>query len=95
MDYPYFPGAADRDTSQAAARDIAIKVSCMWLRVLNELQRIPQTTHECANNLGLPVSTVQPRISELARQGKLRDTGLRRVNTVSNKKAIVWEVVGG
>jgi predicted ArsR family transcriptional regulator len=90
--YPDVPGAADRDTARAAADDIASHVNRLQNMVIQQLSHSPQTVHECANQLGLPVSTVQPRFSELARRGRIKDSGARRVNSTSGKKAIVWEM---
>jgi predicted ArsR family transcriptional regulator len=50
------------------------------------------TADECAGRLGLSILTVRPRVTELSRLGKLRDSGARRANG-SGKKAIVWTPV--
>lgn len=50
------------------------------------------TTHEVAWILRLPVSSVQPRVSELKAAGRIVDTGARRLNETSGKKAAVFAV---
>ena len=50
------------------------------------------TADEVAGRLGLSILSVRPRISELTRLGKVRDSGHRRRNT-SGKNAIVWAAI--
>lgn len=50
------------------------------------------TTHEVAAILAKPVPSVQPRVSELKAAGKIVDTGVRRMNAVSGKRAAVFAV---
>lgn len=90
--YPIGPGAADTDTSIAAAEDIAPKAGDIRTRVHRCLKRhYPDglTTDECASKLGLSILTIRPRFSELKNEGKIRDSNRRRINA-SGKKAIVW-----
>ena len=88
--YPVAPGARDRDTSRAAADRIAPSAALVRERVLDEFERSRGlTADECAGRLGLSILTVRPRVTELTRLGKLRDSGARRVNG-SGRRAIVW-----
>lgn len=89
--YPAAPGAQDRDTSRAAAASIAPAAAAIRERVLAQFERSTgMTADECAGRLGLSILTVRPRVTELSRLGKLRDSGTRRKNTLSGKSAIVW-----
>ena len=92
--YPSMPGSQDRDTSRAAAASIAPAASAIRDRVLAQFERSTgMTADECAGRLGLSILTVRPRVTELSRLGKLRDSGTRRKNTLSGKSAIVWTPV--
>lgn len=92
--YPASPGAQARDTSRAAAAEIAPSAARIRERVLTAFERSTgMTTDECAGRLGLSIHTVRPRVTELSRLGKLRDSGSRRKNTLSGKSAIVWTPV--
>lgn len=90
FEYPHAPGAQDRDTSSAAAAQIAPVAGAIRARVLDRFERSSgMTADECAGKLGLSILTVRPRVTELARLGKLRDSGQRRLNG-SGRPAIVW-----
>jgi hypothetical protein len=56
------------------------------------LQKGSYTVHEAAALLKEPVPAIQPRFSELRKEGLIRDSGLRRTNA-SGKSAAVWEQV--
>lgn len=90
--YPHAPGAKARETSFEAAR--AIKPAADRLRrlTLDALRQRPMTADEVAASLGLDKLSVRPRISELAKQGKVIETGLRRANA-SGKSAMVWRAL--
>lgn len=91
--YPHHPGARDRDTSRAAAASIAPAASTLRDRVLALYERnAGMTADECAGRLGLSILSVRPRVTELARLGRLRDSGARRANG-SGRSAIVWTPV--
>lgn len=88
--YPYGPGAVDRDTSQAAAADAAPTAPILRALVLDVLERSNGlTADEVAGRLGMSILSIRPRVTELSRLGKVRDSGSRRRN-VSGKSAIVW-----
>jgi hypothetical protein len=91
--YPRVPGAQDRDTSHAAADAIAECAPQLRARALAVLERSNGlTADEVAGRLGLSILSIRPRCTELARLGKIRDSGHRRANA-SGKKAIVWAAV--
>lgn len=91
--YPVAPGAQDRDTSREAA-DVASNTSAMLrARALAVLERSRgMTADEVAGKLGLSILSIRPRITELSRLGKVRDSGARRHNA-SGRRAIVWTPV--
>lgn len=91
--YPNAPGAQDRDTSQAAADYIAERAPQLRARVLAVIERSNGlTADEAAGRLGLSILSVRPRVTELARLQKVRDSGARRRNA-SGRNAIVWQPV--
>lgn len=96
--YPHTPGSKARDTSRAAAVAIAPAAANLRDRVLALFEHSRGlTADEAASRLGLPITTIRPRCSELVADGKLRDSGERRANRVSamgrNITAIVWAPV--
>lgn len=91
--YPHRPGSAARGTSVAAAAHIAPTAPKLRAQVLDAFTRSKgMTADECAGKLGLSILTVRPRVTELSRMGKLRDSGTRRPNG-SGRNAIVWAPV--
>jgi len=52
------------------------------------------TADEIANDLNLSVLSVRPRVSELKRTGKIKQTGARRKNE-SGMTATVWRTASG
>lgn len=88
--YPSTPGAQDRDTSRAAADEIAPTAPQLRARALAVVERSNGlTADEVAGRLGLSILSIRPRLTELAHLGKVRDGGGRRKNK-SGRKAIVW-----
>jgi hypothetical protein len=92
--YPDAPGHRGIDTSIDAADAIAPK--------LGRLQRLAETMIRAAGDNGLTADelaaragmerwSIQPRTTELQRQGISRDSGKRRRN-ITGKAAIVWVV---
>ena len=90
--YPDAPGHRNVGTSVAAANDLAPK--------LGRLQRIARDAIRSAGEVGLTADelaarlelerwSIQPRTTELARKGLIRDSGQRRPNA-TGKNAIVW-----
>lgn len=91
--YPHQPGAQASDTSRAAGASMAKVAPKLREVVLTAFEKSKgMTADECAGRLGLSILTVRPRVTELSRLGKLRDSGTRRANG-SGKKAIVWTPV--
>ena len=90
LTYPKAPAHSADDTSREAAEDIADRAGTIRNQVLAGLYQQELTADECADVLGLSILTVRPRFSELRRMGRIKDTGDRRRNSTSGKKAIVW-----
>jgi len=88
--YPDRPGAQDRETSREAADVMAETAPLLRTRALGVLERSNGlTADEVAGRLGLSILSIRPRLTELSRLGKVRDSGERRFN-VSGRRAIVW-----
>lgn len=93
--YPNRPGSKERrGTSEEAAHAVAGSAAILRNRVLKLLQRpdTALTADEIATQLGESILSVRPRVSELARQGKIARTGAKRFNA-SGLRAHVWRAV--
>jgi hypothetical protein len=90
--YPQGPGWKAQDTSRAAAQGMAPKAMGLRERILAELQHFDGSPEMLAQRLNEPVMNIRPRLSELLKAGKVRDTG-RRALAQGGRKAIVWEAV--
>lgn len=90
--YPNKPGAKARETSFEAAH--AIKPAADRLRrlTLDALRQRPMTADEVAAYLGIDKGSIRPRVTELGKQGKVVETGLRRANA-SGRSAMVWRAL--
>lgn len=88
--YPQVPGWKGVETSRQAA--VAVKNAAANLReaVFDQFRLGSATADEIAERLETSILSVRPRVAELHKQGKLRDTGLRRKNQ-SGHNAVVWE----
>ncbi len=94
--YPQGPGASTDVTSIEAADTIAPTVHHLQQRILDHLRRHGgRTVHETADELGIPISTIQPRFSELRQLEQIEDSGDRRHNWRSKRRAIVWRIASG
>lgn len=83
----------DPVTSLAAAQ--SIKTSDLEQKVFDVIADIGgATTHEIADRTGISLVSVSPRIRPLVRKNLIRDSGKKREGK-SNRKSIVWEVIGG
>jgi predicted Rossmann fold nucleotide-binding protein DprA/Smf involved in DNA uptake len=49
------------------------------------------TLFEICQQLHWPINSVSGRVTELHKEGWIRDSGRRRVNPATDKSAIVWE----
>ena len=91
--YPYAPGARARDTSRAAAEEVAPAAPLLRQRALAVLEASRGlTADQVAAKLGESILSIRPRMTELSRLGSIRDSGERRANK-SGKRAIVWVAV--
>lgn len=91
--YPHAPGAQKRDTSRAAADAMTPSAPQLRARALHAVEHSNGlTADEVAGRLGLSILSIRPRLTELSRLGKVRDSGVRRPNA-SGKRAIVWAAV--
>lgn len=91
--YPHAPGAQARDTSRAAAEEVGRTAPQLRDRALAVLERSNGlTADEVAGRMGESILSVRPRLTELSRLGKVRDSGARRQNA-SGRSAIVWVAV--
>jgi hypothetical protein len=89
FDYPNQPGFKEQETSRAAAEAIAPRTPRLRAACLRVIARQPATPDEVADELGLSILSIRPRFTELARTGRITDTGLRRPNQ-SGRMAKVW-----
>jgi hypothetical protein len=91
--YPKAPGYKERDTSRKAADSIKESAPLLRGRCLAAIARAPTglTADEVAEKIGETVLSVRPRVTELLRDGKVRDSGQRRKND-SGRSAKVWVV---
>ncbi len=89
--YPYRPGAKTGGTSQQAADKMVAPAKSLRDRVYSLLVNTAHglTADECAERLGERIWSVRPRLTELNKQLKIHDSGLRRQNE-SGVQAIVW-----
>jgi predicted ArsR family transcriptional regulator len=90
--YPSVPGFKARDTSRNAAEAVRGRAVALRAACLTQLTASAATADEIASRLGESVLAIRPRVSELARMGKIADSGERRPNA-SGRNAIVWRVV--
>lgn len=98
MKYPEQPGHQGTDTSKAAAADVARTTEQLRARVLATLANYgPSTADEVAKLLEQHPLSIRPRLTELKRMGKIRDTGIRRLSFMGKFSAVmaVGDVAGG
>lgn len=83
-------GYRHTDTSRDAADMVdAVTWRGLTLRALHER---PMTADEVAEHLGAEPFTIRPRITDLRKAKRIRDTGHRRKNR-SGRNAAVWEPI--
>lgn len=91
--YAGLPGFKVEGTSKEAA--IEVKEDAKTLRALClevVTLRGDKTADETADILGQTPFSIRPRFTELARLGRIFDSGVRRKNA-SGSSAIVWTVI--
>ena len=72
MTYPQTPGYTDQVTGRAAADAIASKAPTIRERLMLHFRAgLQMTAYEAAALIDVPYHSVQPRISELGRMGKI------------------------
>lgn len=88
-DLPLF--ARGSDTSKEAAESIAKDTGRLRLLVLEEIRDAAGglTCDEIEIRLELTHQTCSPRVNELMRSGRIRDSGVRR-KTRGGRNAAVW-----
>lgn len=89
MSYPHTPGHKVAGTSAEAAAAAKPRAESLRVKVVELLTHYDLTADECAAKLRESVLTIRPRLSELVRLCRIRDTGERRQNA-SGKRATVW-----
>ena len=90
--YPHAPGAKARETSFEAAHSIKPATDRLRRLTLDALRQRPMTADEVAAYLGIDKGSIRPRVTELGKQGKVVETGLRRANA-SGRSAMVWRAL--
>lgn len=85
-------GYQNRDTSFDAANDNVEKKLTLREEVLDLLQKssIPLSADSIASTLNKPFVSVRPRVTELANDLLIKDSG-KRGKTEYNKSCILWE----
>ena len=81
------------DTEVAAAHKVASRVAGRRLQILCGLAQLNKavTGSELAENLGLSILSVRPRLTELQELNCITDTEVRRKNEFGNTE-IVWQI---
>lgn len=92
MNYPNEAGSKGlAETSGDAAASIDCgRLQRMTLRAIREAERHGRTAEEAAQRLEIPRVSIGPRTSELRKKGLILDSGQRRTNRSSGKRAVVW-----
>lgn len=96
--YPDVPGFKEGTTSREAALAMNSEAGILRERCMGALRRRgPLTADEIADELGRSVLAVRPRLSELKRDGRVVDTGDRRMNASGKRAAVLAlsELAGG
>lgn len=92
--YPARPGFQERGTSKDAAKAASGGAAGLRERVLGAIRASGPaglTADQAAFSVGLTPFSGRPRVTELAKAGKITKTGERRLNA-SGLKAAVWRV---
>lgn len=91
--YPAAPGFKEGDTSRKAADSMKDGAPLLQRRCLAALRAAPGglTDDQIAAQIGETILSVRPRVTELLRDGRVRDSGQRRKNE-SGRSAKVWVI---
>jgi hypothetical protein len=92
--YPHSPGfKGSAETSRQAAEAIAPQLGRLQ-RLVNDAVKARGTygltPEEASEVLGIERVSLQPRFSECKAKGLIVDSGRRRLNPSSRKRAVVW-----
>ena len=89
--YPKAPGYKEPSTSRMAAKAIRSRAHTISERILALLAKYPNglTPDAAAALLGISILACRPRFSELSAKGKIKQSGVHRVNT-TGLRAHVW-----
>ena len=90
--YPDHPGYSNQTTSKAAAESYKPVAKKVGEVVFNFIERKPMACFEIEQESGLTHQSVSARIRHLVLDGRVQDSGMKRV-TPSGRKAIVWKVI--
>lgn len=92
--YPADPAYGKTDTSFEAAKLIKPTRETLQQEVIDALRAHPLglTTPEIAAITGRAYGSIQPRTSELQAEGKIEDSGERRMPEGGRCKVIVWRL---
>ena len=92
--YPEFPGSkGTSETGVEAAVAIAPAAATLRAKALVHIRAAGLqglTSEELAGVMGVEYGSIQPRTSELRRLAQIVDSKLRRTNTISRKRVVVW-----
>ena len=91
MQYPRIPGYKEHSTSRMAAKSITSRAHTISEHILALLAKHPNglTPDAAAALLGISILACRPRFSELSAKGKIKQSGVHRVND-SGLRAHVW-----
>lgn len=90
--YPNAPGHPNVETSNAVPKALAPnlgRLQRLALEAIRSAGRPGLTSDELAGRLEMERWSIQPRTTELKRMELIRDSGLRRRNSIG-KQAIAW-----
>ena len=81
-----------QDTSIEAFHAVGAGLDAIRKLTFEAIKARPQTSFELAATLKMPFENVQPRCSELLRDGQIQNSGRRGQARSGPSKAIIWEV---
>lgn len=87
-------GFRNRDTSAAAAQQVDAHTWRGYALAALRRADSPLTADQIAGQIGAPITTIRPRMTELAHLGLIEDSG-QRVATPAGRGAIAWRIKAG